>query len=373
MSTIEIDYDALRDLIGADESEELGDQKLQRDLSRFGLEYRGRTESGAATVDVDPDRPDWLSVEGIARSLRYRYGLDRGMYVPAANDAVWSIEAGDAPESRPRATGAVVRGVDLEAAALDSLVDLAENLDATLGDGRTTGAVGFYDLTMLKGERLDDRGGGRSVRYAGVDADPDADAERFVPVGGRREMTLAETLDHPSGEEYGAIVAGDDRYPAMYDEIGLFSFPPVVEGRRARVSTDSRELFVAGTGTHQRTIDRMLTVVCYAFDARGARIERMAVDYPDGSVECPDFSTRSETVTHHRVEEELGVDLDPGELFDLLERSGLGGDRQAPDETEEDSTEAGLVYDVEIPPYRVDIRGPDEVIDDLRVAREFDE
>jgi len=365
MPTVDIDTDELRELTGHDEK---SDDDLRADLFELGLEYEGETEDGDLRFEFEPDRLDRLSVEGVARSLRYQYGDDRGVYVPKTNDADWTIQVEDVPDERPYVTGAVVRGLDLDEASLDSLIQLQEKLHATMGRKRAKGAIGVHDLTMLKGGEAADDGEGKSVRYTGIDRDGDT----FVPLEGDAEMTPGEVLeDHHIGTEYADLVTEYDRVPAIYDSIGLFSFPPVVNGRRTEVSTDSRDLFIEMTGTDQWTIDHMLNVVCYALDARGGTIEDVRVEYEDAPEEYsaelvrPDFSTKTKTVAHDRIERTLGIELAEADVIDLLERSGLEGE----------STEAEGVaaYDVTIPPYRVDVLHPVDVIDDVGRAYGFND
>jgi len=360
MPTVDVDTDELRRLTGHGEKD---DEQLTADLFSLGLEFEGENDDGTLRFEFEPDRLDRLSVEGIARSLRYQYGDDRGVYLPPTNDPDWTIEVEGVPGERPYVTGAVIRGIDLDGATLDSLIQLQEKLHATMGRKRAKGAIGIHDLAMLKGRALgDDTGGSQSIRYTGVAPDGD----RFVPLDSDREMTPEQVLaEHPTGGEYAPLVADYDGYPAIYDEIGLFSFPPVINGRRTEVTTDSRELFVEMTGTDQWTIDHMLNVVCYALDARGATIERVAVEYPGERLERPDFSPREKRVAHERIETVLGIDLDRESVIDLLERSGLDGTVEAAGD--------GAVYDVEIPPYRVDVLHPLDVIDDVGRAYGFNE
>jgi phenylalanyl-tRNA synthetase beta chain len=229
-----------------------------------------------------------------------------------------------------------------------------------MGRKRAKGAIGIHDLTMLKGEAATG-GAGKSIRYTGVDPDGD----RFVPLDSDRDMTPAEVLtDHSTGETYADLVDGLDRYPAIYDDIGLFSFPPVINGRRTEVSTDSRDLFVEMTGTDQWTIDHMLNIVTYALSARGAQIERVAVEYSDRTLDRPDFSVTEKTVTHERIESIIGVDLDVEEVIDCAERAGL-------DATEKEVGDDEIAYDVAIPPYRTDVLHPLDVIDDIGRALGF--
>ncbi|MEY7849358.1 phenylalanine--tRNA ligase subunit beta [Natrarchaeobius sp. A-rgal3] len=362
MPTVDIDPDELRELTGR---EEKGDEELKEDLFGLGLEFEGRTEDGAFELEFAPDRLDRLSVEGVARSLRYQYGDARGVHVPSTNSPEWTIVVDDSvPNERPYVTGAVIRDVDLDEEGLESLIQLQEKLHATMGRKRAKGAIGIHDLTMLKGSPA--TAGNPTIEYVGVEPDGD----RFVPLDSDRELTPGEVLEeHQTGQTYADLVSDYERYPAIYDDLGLFSFPPVINGRRTEVSTDSRELFVEMTGTDQWTIDKMLNVVCYAFAARGATLESVTVEYPDGDsggreLVRPDLSTKTKTVAHDRIETILGIDLDPEEVIDLAERSGLAAEKEE---------NGDLIYEVTIPPYRVDVLHPLDVIDDLGRAYGFND
>ncbi|WP_276255322.1 phenylalanine--tRNA ligase subunit beta [Halomontanus rarus] len=364
MPTVDIAPDELRDLTGHDEK---SDDELIEDLFALGLEYEGETEDGAFELEFAPDRLDRLSVEGVARSLRYQYGDARGVYVPKTNSPDWTITVDESvPDERPYVTGAVVRDVTLDEDALDSLIQLQEKLHATMGRKRAKGAIGIHDMTMLKGSPATE--GNPSVRYTGVEPDED----RFVPLDSDAELTPGEVLEeHATGEKYADLVRGNDRYPAIYDDLGLFSFPPVINGRRTEVSTDSRDLFVELTGTDQWTIDKMCVIICYALSARGGTVEEVTVEYPDGRSDGrdlvrPTLETKTKTVSHDRVETILGIDFDPEEVVDLAERAGLDA------ETGENE-DGDLVYEMTIPPYRVDVLHPMDVIDDLGRAYGFNE
>ncbi|WP_394741015.1 phenylalanine--tRNA ligase subunit beta [Natronococcus roseus] len=395
MPTVDIDPDELRELTGR---EEKSDEELQEDLFGLGLEFEGWTDEDEFELEFAPDRLDRLSVEGVARSMRYHYGDSRGVHVPSTNAADWTIEVDESvPDERPYVTGAVIRDVDLDEDGLDSLIQLQEKLHATMGRKRAKGAIGIHDLTMLKGSAATE--GNPTIRYVGVEPDGD----QFVPLDSDAELTPAEVLEeHQTGREYAELVSEYERYPAIYDDIGLFSFPPVINGRRTEVSTDSRDLFVEMTGTDQWTIDKMLNIVCYALAARGATLEDVRVEYPDGELVRPDLSTKTKRVAHDRIETLLGIDLDPDEVIELAERSGLDATRSEDEATgdagspitpledrdgleernnpsssddlkAEDASTDDLVYEVTIPPYRVDVLHPLDVIDDLGRAYGFND
>ncbi|MEF8801483.1 MAG: phenylalanine--tRNA ligase subunit beta [Halolamina sp.] len=402
MPVVDIDPDELRTLTGHDEKD---DDAFKQDLFGLGLEFEGETEEGELQFEFAPDRLDRLSVEGVARSLRYQYGEDTGVYVPDTNDPDWTIQVdASVPNERPYVTGAVVRGIDLDEAALDSLIQLQEKLHATMGRQRAKGAIGIHDLVMLKGERIDERDlagdtsdptddltpvggedgahragapggdeatdvGGPTITYRGVEPEEDT----FVPLDADKAMTPADVLaEHPTGETYADIVSEYERYPAIYDELGLFSFPPVINGQRTELSTGSRNLFVEMTGTNQWTIDRMLAIICYALDARGGSIEEVDVVYePEAPGERdsdhlirPELDVRRKTVRHERIESTLGIDLEMEEVQELFARSGLGSSAKLGEET---------AYEVEIPPYRVDVLHPVDLVDDVGRAYGFDD
>jgi len=380
MPTLDIDTDELRELTGYTDTT---DEEFKTELFDLGLEFEGETEDGELQFEFEPDRLDRLSVEGVARSLRYDRGDSRGVHVPDTNDADWTIEVEDVPEERPYVTGAVVRGLDLSESAFDSLIQLQEKLHATMGRKRAKGAIGVHDLTMLKGgearrasdsraaEPRDEAGtedSEKSIRYTGVDPE----AATFVPLESDAEMTPSEVIEgHHIGEEYGHLVEDMDRVPAIYDSIGLFSFPPVINGTRTEVTTNSRDLFIEMTGTDQWTIDHMLNIVCYALAARGGQIEDVRVEYETAPEEYPaelvrpDLTTKTKTVAHDRIETLLGIDFSEDEVLDLLERSGLAG------ETTDVDGDAG--YDVTVPPYRVDVLHPVDVVDDVGRAYGFND
>ena len=354
MPVVEIDPDELRELAGHDKP----DEELKADLFGLGLEFEGETEDGTFQLEFAPDRLDRLSVEGVARSLRYQYGDVRGVYVPSTNDAEWRVEVEDVPEERPYVTAAVVRGVDMTEGKLESLIQLQEKLHATMGRKRAKGAIGVHDLAMVKGGAFDGDDRGKTITYTGIDPDGDS----FVPLDADTEMTPADVLeDHPVGEKFADLVADYESYPAIYDDIGLFSFPPVINGKRTEVDEGSRDLLVEMTGTDQWTIDRMLAIVCYALDARGGRIEEVDIAYPDRETVRPDLQTRTKSVAHDRIESTLGIDLEIEETIDLFERSGLG--------VEHDDGS----YEVEIPPYRTDVLHPMDLVDDVGRAYGFND
>ncbi|PSP72190.1 phenylalanine--tRNA ligase subunit beta [Halobacteriales archaeon QS_3_64_16] len=369
MVVVDVDFEELRWLTG---QEGKSDEELKTDLFALGMEYEGETGDGLRQLEFAPDRLDRLSVEGIARSLRYQYGEDRGVHVPRTNSPEWRYEVAESvPEERPYVTGAIARGVNLDETALDSLIQLQEKLHATMGRDRVKGAIGIHDLVMLKGGAAGSED--NSIEYRGVEPDEDT----FVPLDADAELSPGEVLtEHPTGREYAPVIADYERLPAIYDEIGLFSFPPVINGRRTELEVDSTDLLIELTGTDQWTIDRMGVILCYALAARGATIEEVTIEYPDRELVRPDLGVETKRLAHERIETVLGIDLATEDVIDLAERSGLDAEVTGSEEGSSSDGELSAensAYEVSIPPYRQDVLGPLDLIDDLGRAYGFND
>jgi len=346
----------LRKMTGVDATNE----KLKEDLFNLGLEFNGEDEDGNFQLEFAPDRLDRLSIEGIARSLRYYYGQDRGVFIPQLNPPNWTIFLRHPiPHKRPYVTGAIVRGIKLDDSILKSLIQLQEKLHDTIGRDRAKGSIGIHDLSMIKTtETLD---GMSSISYRGtVPSEPS-----FVPLGLKEELTPEQVLEsHPTGKKYTKLVDGDQQFPAFFDDLGLFSLPPIINSARTEVTIDSRDLLIELTGTDQWTIDRMLNIICYALEAHGATLEEINIQTPDSTVRKPDFSLDTKNVDHARIEQVLGTRLSPNDVIDLLERSGLDGKTIVPPYRGEIPHQESQ-YRVTIPPYRVDVLHPLDIIDDI--------
>ncbi|MFB6282774.1 MAG: phenylalanine--tRNA ligase subunit beta [Halobacteria archaeon] len=361
MAVVNVDPDELRRLVGR----EMSRDEIKEELFGLGVEYEGESADGEMKFEVVPDRPDRLSVEGLARSLRLQLGLESGVYVPDVQPSDYTIEVDPSVEDvRPYITGAVVENVNLSGDTLDSIIQLQEKLHATLGRRRNKGAIGVHDLTMLKGKK---------IRYRAIEPGEDT----FVPLAigseaegsALEEMTPEEVMErHPVGSDYADILEGMERVPAIYDAIGLFSFPPVINSKRTEVTENTRDLFIEMTGTDQWTVDKMLNVLIYTLDSRGCDIKRVDVKYPGRTEPKPDLFTKVKAVKHGRIEDVLGVELDEKEVRELVGRAGLDVEnvRGCPDDGEGD-----LEYDVRVPPYRTDVMHPLDVVDDVGRAYGF--
>lgn len=338
MATVTINFPELKKLVG----KEMELDELRAQLFEMGLETED-IQGDEVTFEVTSDRADLLCEEGIAMMLRAYYGIQPGLTLPGVGTSDYRIVVDeDIQKIRPYVTGAIVRGVNFTDESIKSLMHLQEKLHGTFGRKRKKGAVGVHDLSKIKG---------KEIRYTAVDRN----GVKFVPLQSDETMTPAEVLErHDKGKDYGYVLEGFEKVPAIYDDEGLFSFPPIINSKRTEVKLDTHDLLIELTGEDLRTIDYMLNIVVYALTMRGARVHSLKVEYPDNTLTRPDMSVRSMRIDVSYVNRILGLGLTSVEIKALLMRMGFG--------IPETSSEYLIV---EIPPYRTDILHKRDVVDDV--------
>src|SRR5207249_2111637 len=145
---------------------------------------------------------------------------------------------------------------------------------------------------------------------------------RFTPLGMAEEMDLLDILaKHEKGREYAHLVASQPLFPIITDAKGeVLSFPPVINGIRTQLTSDTRNLFIDVTGTDLDAVGGCLAILATALAERGGRIEGVHTKYPDRTIESPDLAPRPHVLDVRRANALLGLALTPAEAVDFLRR-----------------------------------------------------
>jgi len=338
MATVTANYPEMIRLIGKDVSLDT----LRNDLFELGLETED-VQGDDVTFEVTSDRADLLCEEGIALMLRTYYGIKTGLVIPPVEPSDYRIIVDRELEHiRPFVTGAIVKNIHFTDESIKSIMHLQEKLHGTFGRRRKKGAIGIHDLSKLKGT---------DIHYRAVPAD----SVKFVPLQSDEIMTPAEVLErHEKGKDYAYVLEGKPLVPVIYDDEGLFSFPPIINSKRTEVSINTHELLIELTGEDLSTIDYMLNIALYALYIRGAKIYGLKVEYPHHSLNRPNMDIRTMRAGIPHINSILGLELTAVDVKDMLLRMGYG------------IAETGSDYIiVEIPPYRTDVIHPRDIIDDV--------
>ncbi len=334
MAIITLPYRYLERLAGTDR------QTIIDRVPMIGADIE-RIEDDHVDVEFFPDRPDLYSPEGVARAMRGFLGIEEGLpaYTVRPSGITFSVDPGLAG-IRPYLGSAVIRNVNLDEEAIESLMALQESLHWAVGRGRGKVAIGVHDLDAIT----------PPFRYT---ASP---RERsFVPLDFEREMTMEEMLaDHPKGRDYAHLVENFDRFPLIVDaDDRVLSFPPIINGELTRVTSATKNILLDCTGTDRKAVMTAVNIICTALAEAGATVESVTVE----GEEMPTLAPTERVVSVAECSALLGLPLSGDEISRLLRRMRFGA------EPEGDSRVQVLV-----PCYRADILHDWDIFEDVAIA-----
>ena len=340
MPVITFKYEDLKDL-GIDmEKDELIDTlpMMSSDIEDFDDEE--------IKVEFFPNRPDNLSVEGVARSFKGFIGQETGLpdykVVPSNEEVI--VEA-EVAEIRPYIAFAKIDNVDFTGDKLKYIMDFQENLHWVIGRDRKKVAIGIHNADVVNAP----------FKYIATPKDANA----FVPLEKDSEMPPDEILtEHDKGKDYAHLIENFDKYPLILDKDDqVLSMPPIINGELTKIKEDTHNIIVDVTGTDERAVNQALNIICSSFAEVGGQIKSMEVKYEDKTIISPDL-TPQEMNVHVDTANELigGTELTAEDIKGLLEKARF---------------DAEILNDNEvkaiIPAYRVDILHEVDIVENIAV------
>ena len=339
MPTIKVNRRDFCSLVGRDISMDY----LAERLPMLGVAWEG-AEGEEFEVEVFPNRPDMLSVEGLARAFSSflginiglrRYNAEQSEYMVIVDESVLAV--------RPILVACVIKDVEFSDEFIKSIIQLQEKLMITHGRKRKKVAIGLHDFDKIK----------FPLTYTTVD-----ESFSFIPLEQSRPMTIKEILTElPKGKEYGWILQGN-RYPIIMDAVGkVLSFPPIINSEYTKLETKTRNVFVDITALDEKAAMEVLNIIATTFADRGGKIFKVKIKYPSKVVYTPDLSVKSIKVEVSYINKILGLSLTAEEIKKYLMMMGF------------DCSEIkrGLL-EVYIPCYRTDIMHAFDIVEDVAIA-----
>jgi len=337
---IEINKKEFDELVG----EEISEEKIDEKASLLGAHWN-HVEGDKWDVELYPDRPDLLSVEGLARAYRGFFEIDEGLEVYPAEEGDVDVEVdGSVGEVRPYIGGAVVRDLDISKRMLNGLIQLQEKLHETMGRRRDKLAIGLHDLSTVEAP----------FTYKAVEPEK----VEFTPLEYDREMQLGEILDeHEKGRKYSWILEDEEKYPVIEDSEGnILSFPPIINNQLTEVHTGTTDIFIDVTGKDEETVKKALNILTTALAERGGDIETVTV----GGEKMPDLSNDKMELDMSYLKEVSGLMLTQAEAVHRLEKMKLGAEKKGDD------------LEVKVPNYRTDVMHQYDLIEEIVIAHGYD-
>lgn len=322
-------------------------KELSEKIPMLGVAWE-HAEGDEIEVEVFPNRPDMLSVEGLARAFSAFVNIDVGLPEYVVEDGGYKVHVDKSVTAiRPYIVCAVVKGAKLDDTAIKSLLQLQEKLHASHCRRRAKAAMGVCDLDKIK----------FPVKYT-----TGAPNINFTPLGWDTPHPLSEILKkHPRGIEYGWIIERNTVFPILADAKDMIlSMPPIVNSKDAAITVKTKNLFIDVTGTDPKTVKEVLNIVVTSLADRGGKLYSVDIDYPKLTETTPDLSPRIAKLDLNYANKLLGIKLGITEAIDLLKRMRFDAVEFL------DSKES--VIEVTVPAYRTDIMHPIDLVEDIAIA-----
>ena len=340
MPVITFKYQDLKDL-GIDmEKDELIDTlpMMSSDIEDFDDEE--------IKVEFFPNRPDNLSVEGVARSFKGFIGQEVGFpdYKVEESGEYVTVDE-EVAAIRPYIGFPKIDNVDFSGDKLKYIMDFQENLHWVIGRDRKKVAIGIHNADVVNGP----------FKYIATPKDANA----FVPLEKDSEMTPDEILtEHDKGKDYAHLIEDFDKYPLILDkDDNVLSMPPIINGELTKIKEDTHNIIVDVTGTDEKAVNQSLNIICSSFAEVGGQIKSMEVKYEDKTIVTPDL-TPQEMNVHVDTANELigGINLTAEDIKELLLKTRFDAEIISENEVK-----------AIIPSYRVDILHEVDIVENIAV------
>ncbi len=263
MPNIELNTPELMEFLG----NEFTIDELKDRIPMIGVDME-RIDEEKIIVEIFPNRPDMLSVEGFSRALKGFFGIETGIVNYDIPDSGFSVAVDPKVKNiRPYIACAVIKNINFTENSLVSLMNLQEKLHVTHGRNRKKVAIGVHDLSKISSPFTYE-----TVKF---------DEIKFVPLEFTEELNLREILEkHKKGVAYAKLFTGVEDYPIITDKNNeVLSFPPIINGELTKVTKDTKDLFIEITGTCELAVNQALNIVVYAAADRGGEIMSVDVKY----------------------------------------------------------------------------------------------
>ena len=337
MPTININRNVFEKLVG----KKLPTEKLKDRISLLGTDLEDVTEK-EIIVEIFPNRPDMLSVQGFARAfssfINVKTGLRQYKVEPSHEKMLVDKSVADV---RPYTACAIVKNMHFDDEKIKEVIDIQEKLHITYGRNRKKVAIGIYPFEKIK----------TPIKFLAQNPKDIV----FQPLESKKEMNMLEILEkHSAGRAYGHLLKGMKKFPVFRDANNeILSVPPIINSHKTgKINEKTNEVFIECSGFDFNVLKKCLNMIVTALYEMGGKVYSMELTYGSKKSTTPDLSPEEVKVDIDYINRLLGLNLKENKIKKLFERMGYGYRNKK----------------VLIPAYRTDIIHQSDLAEDIAIA-----
>lgn len=321
--------------------------QIEEKISMFGTHLESM-DTDKVEVEISPNRPDLLSLQGYMRSFLAFIGKKTGLrqYKVNAPEKNYEVRVSHYVRNiRPYTACAIVKNLKFDNEKIKEIMEMQEKIHVTLGRNRKKIAIGIYPLEKIA----------LPITY---EARRPQDI-KFMPLDSTREMNGNEILkEHQTGREYAHLLQGSAKFPVFVDAAGeILSMPPIINSEKTgKVSESTKEVFVECSGFDFNALKKTLNIIVTMLAEMGGEIYQMKIGYFKSEI-TPNLEPEKIKLNKEHANKLLGLELKEKEIKELIEKMGYS---YSPDGT------------VLVPAWRTDVLHEVDIIEDIAIAYGYD-
>lgn len=334
MPVVEVSYSRLQKLVGKVSKKQIADV-----LPFLGLDIESE-DKDLVRVEYSPNRPDYSTDYGIALGLQGLLGIKTGsikLKIKKSNDYPINVKQ-NVSKIRPYVTGIIAKGGKLDDKIIKQLMAMQEDIHIGLGRKRKKSSIGIHDLDKIS----------FPLTYSTTDKEA-----KFIPLNSTKELSVSQILENTDvGKKYGHLIGNFSQAPIILDSSGnIVSFPPIVNAAITTLTTKTKNIFVEVTGLNKDDVEDVLSVISTILQYAGFSLVTTKISGAKNS--SPKLENKKLVIPVSIINKTLGLTLSPSKIVSCLKKSRL------------DATIKGNNISCTIPPYRFDIFGAMDLVEEV--------
>lgn len=292
------------------------DKEVEEKIAGFGATVEESNEK-EISIEVYPNRPDLLSLQGVARALgTYLNGAKTKEYKinkPEKNYKV--IIEKSVKKVRPYTVCAIVKNLKFNDEKIKEIIDIQEKLHITIGRKRKKLAIGIYPLEKIK----------LPITFSAKKPED----IKFIPLEAEREMNGKQILrSHPAGREYADLLKDEEVFPIFSDASGkILSMPPIINSHETgKIIMNTKDIFIECSGFNLPYLKKTLNILVCALADMGGEIYYMEIDDSENKTPflSPNLDNEKMQFKIEDINRTLGLNLNEEEIIKCLAKMGIG-------------------------------------------------